>query len=346
MSVTVATATASDAAACHDFLSRHGAFPGHVDPRWATILASHYAMQATTLLARTSEGVISGLLFCYHRNGDGHTLYSPPYGLIAGDPAAAAALQRSASEIAKAAGLGRTIITSGTTDLAGPHHRWSRQSITLALPRLADDEAVLAWLPQKTRNMVRKARRTGLKISDTPQHLPDFYRVYRNRLAAKGLTLKPLGFFADMAAAFQDECLLLTALEDDAVVGAMLFQVSGTSAAYLYNAATERGLQAGCNNLLMAEAARNLSARGITRLDLGESMPGSGVFDFKTKGCGGQAEVVQYYDLMRLAGTQPPRLAVGLAERAYGYAVSRCAFLPAALREVLLLKASGYGRVL
>lgn len=125
-----------------------------------------------------------------------------------------------------------------------------------------------------------------------------------------------------------------------------MFLVSEGSAAYLYNAANDQGMQLGSNNLLMAEAARQLSARGVTRLDLGESAFGSGVYDFKTKGCGGATESVHYHDVLRVAGASPRKLAVGIGERAIGQVMRYGKLLPASLREAMLLKASGYGRIL
>lgn len=345
MNISVAAATAGHAAACRDFLAQQAAFPGHVDANWAALLQTHYGITTTRLLAQDADGNLRGLLFCYY-SARGHTLYSPPYGLIAADTAAGTALLNAAQTLAQTLGLGRTIITSGTTELAGLHHEWSRHSITLPLPNLPDDEALLAWLPQKTRNMVRKARRAGLVVFNDAQHLPAFYQLYRGRLAEKGLALKSQAFFADMMAAFGEDFLLLTAHIDGTPVGAMVFHISEGSAAYLYNAANDQGMQLGCNNLLMAEAIRQLCERGVRRLDLGESAPGSGVYDFKTKGCGGTAEPVHYHDMQRKAGTRAGSLSVGFGERAIGQAMRYGKLLPASIREALLLKASSYGRVL
>ena len=126
-------------------------------------------------------------------------------------------------------------------------------------------------------------------------------------------------------------------------MGGMIFVLGRDVAAYQYNAAYSDALPLGVNHLVMWEAMRDFIARGIRRVDLGESSPGGGVHEFKTLQFGAEPQPVFYYDVMRQPGAPAPEPPMPLTYKLTNRLVP---LLPARLRRPWLLANKRFERLL
>ena len=336
-------ANAADRDAWDAYLNAKPRVPPFAIFGWAEILRQCYAVEPVLLAARNGDGRLSGVLFAYRRTGQGgDTLYSPPFGLVADDDAVIRALLGAASDYAASHGMARTILTSGEQSAETPYHGWTKTTLIKPLPN--DETAVLDGLRKKTRYTIRRAAQSGIEIRQGFEHLPGFYAAYEARMAEKCLSIHGFSFFEQMAKLLGDRAVLLVATKDSRVLGGMIFLLSAETAAYQFNATFSDALPLGVNHLLMWEAIRDFIGRGITHLDLGESQPGGGVYEFKTIQFGGEPTDVFYYDVTRRAGepaapSTPPPLGYRLANRFVP-------LIPARLRHPFLYQNRRPGRLL
>lgn len=269
---------------------------------WAEVLRQCYSVEPMLLAARGPHGGISGVLLAYMRNrGAGRgILYSPPFGLVSDDAAAARALLDAARDFAAAKGVTRTVISSGEQSISTPYHSWTKTTLIKALPGREEE----AWdgLRKKSRYTIRRASASGIEIRQGFEHLRGFYDAYQSRMSEKCLALHSFSFFERMTAMLGDRAALYVAMAGGRVLGGMIFLLGRDVAAYEYNAALTDAMPLGVNHLLMWEAIRDFIRRGIRHLDLGESSPGGGVHEFKTLQFGGEPRDVFYYDVIRRAG--------------------------------------------
>ena len=341
---TVSLAGAKDRQAWNDYVERRSDGPARALYEWRDLLEQLYPVDAPLFVARRGDGGIAGVLFTYHLRERGHTLYSPPLGLLADDQAAGTALLDAARDCCRDRGLARSIITSGRQSIPASCRRWTKTTVLLPLDGSADE--MWKGMRDKTRNMVRKAERNGLKLGRGFDYIDGFYDAYLERLGEKEINLHSRGFFTRLAEVMGDHAELFVAFKEGKVLGGMIFLYSRRTASYLYNACHASALSLGTNNFLMWEAMKDGLERGVRAIELGESTVGGGVYNFKTKGFRGTPVEVHYYDVMGAPGEELAPVAVSPAERLL--AASRRLFpvLPAGVRRQILLSSSKFGRLL
>lgn len=154
-------------------------------------------------------------------------------------------------------------------------------------------EDIRAGFTSKWRNGLNGAERAGLRIMEAKHKiaLAGVIALYEKDKAERGYPGPSATLMRALvdAAFAKGEALGLLAYEGEAIVGAQLFILHGSSATYQIGWANEAGRKAKAHYLLLWEAVQRLKAAGITWLDLGgvNAEDAAGVTAFK-QGLGGE----------------------------------------------------------
>ncbi len=312
---------------------------------YADVLRASYPVDTPLFVARNAQGAVTGVLSTYLRRGPtgGRRLFSPPYGLVAGEAESGRVLLDALGRFCRDKAIVLTAVTSGPQEVDAPFRSWTK---TTVLKRLSGgpDETWAAFRAE-TRNIVRKAEKNGVTVQRGFESLAAFYRIYVARMSSLSLSIHSFGYFQTLAERLAGSVELFTAHRDGKVLGGTIFLYGSGSALYLYNALTEWGRSLGANDLIMWEAIKDCLARGICHLDLSEATPGSGVYKFKTREIGGEPREVYYYDVMAERNQQPmaaQRPSVPIAYRLARFVAPR---MPPQLRQTILRWNKQYERL-
>lgn len=164
-----------------------------------------------------------------------------------------------------------------------------KKNITLPLNKNIDQ----CWkdLPKKTRNMVRKGKKSDIKLSNNKSHLFDFYKIYSANMLNKRVVPHSLEFFEKMMEGFGDKIDLITAIYRNKVIGGIIVQYGESVASYPFHSSIVSFNYLAPNHLLVWSMIEKCVNRGLTCIDMGEGSVGSGVYSFK-KSFGGDVRVV------------------------------------------------------
>jgi len=308
--VEVTVADPADQVARNEFIARRGRVPPLTLLEWANVLSQAYGVETRFFCARQPNGGIVGILPTYLVGGLGRgiQLFSLRHGLVAESPEVATKLIDAVRVYALTRGASQATITSGTIPMDLPCRLWMKTTVEFELT--SNIEAMWLGLRDKTRNVIRKAERQGLVVKRDASYLDAFYRLYATRMASKGVPLHSWRFFEALAASFRDRFMLYTALQGGEPVAGAIFLRGETVASYFLSAFRPGSGDSGSTNFLMWEAIKDCVAQRITLLDLGESTPGGGVYNFKIW-LGGRPSLVYYYDLLRHMHPETTNLVCG-----------------------------------
>lgn len=289
----VRKATDADASSWNTFLDNRPLSSPLARYEWRAALKRGYGVETFFLIAER-EGEMTGLLPVYETAGGRPArLHSLRFGLTAAEPQAALALLAHLGEERAARGAGRASITSGTTPLPLP---WPmRRQKTVVLELGGDEDATWRGMRDKTRNMVRKAQRAGLSVSDDGASLTEFHALYADALLRRGIPVHRRSFFEAIMGSLGDRIQLLTARRGGRVAAGMLLVYGREAGAYPYQAVAEEFRNSGAVQLLNWEAMRRCAQRGVRLLDMGESREGGAVYASKIN-FGGAPRDLFYYD--------------------------------------------------
>ncbi|MBM3492659.1 MAG: GNAT family N-acetyltransferase [Alphaproteobacteria bacterium] len=292
--IRVVSASKADAQRWNVFLDRQATVSPWAHLAWQTVLAEAYGADCRFLVAE-QEGRLAGLLPAYVvRDWLGRRrLYSLRGGLLADAPAGLSALLAAAEAIPAAS---RLMAVPAGSEAPG----WqARPRETLVLPLASSEDATWRGLRDKTRNMIRKAEKSGIAVEADWRHLDAFHRLYALNGLRLGLPLHGRAFFAAVARHLGESAVLLTAWRADRPVGGMLLLLGRGTALYPWQAADPESRNLGVVQALNWQAMRLAIARGLPELDMGESQPGGPVHQSKLN-FGGRPRPLLY--LARPAG--------------------------------------------
>ena len=235
----------------------------------------------------------------------GHSLVSLPFASVAGiaseDPQARAALQCEAETLARRLGVAHLEMRNATVQQG-----WPTQDLyvdfRMAIPPVLDER--MLCVPQKRRNMVRKALKLGLKAvpDDTVER---FFPVFARNARDHGTPTLPRAYFEALVARFGRDCRILSI--DDAqgncISSILCFFHRGEVMAY-YAGETPVARGAAANDLKYWEVMKWAQAAGCTRFDIGRSKRGTGSFEFKRL-WGFEAHPLHYQYLLLKRDTLP-----------------------------------------
>lgn len=250
---------------------------------WQPVIGGCFG-HATHYLYAERAGAIVGVLPLAEVRSRlfGHSLASLPFASVAGiaaaDDAARQALQRQAESLARSLGVEHLELRN-----ASPQQPWPTQGLyvdfRMPIPALLDDR--MAAIPQKRRNMVRKAAKLGLRA------VPDdsvgrFFPVFARNARDHGTPTLPRRFFDALVDRFGADCRILSV--DDAqghcISSIMCFFHKGTVLAY-YAGETPAARGTAANDFKYWHVMKWAQAAGCTEFDIGRSKQGTGSYEFK-----------------------------------------------------------------
>ena len=151
----------------------------------------------------------------------------------------------------------------------GPTH--PQPGRTVKLP-LADDDAMLKQMHQKTRYNVRLAQRRGVDIEQhraDPEAIEAFYGLMQDTAHRNEFGIHSREYYEDFLRIFGDDAVLLFARVDDGALAAVLVAACfGNEAIYMYGASSTQHRAHGAAFLLQFEAMRWGRDRGCKTYDL------------------------------------------------------------------------------
>lgn len=307
----VRIASANEYPVCDAWLEHRGTLPLHRSA-WLTALAQAYGVPTMMVVARSADGGICGVLSLYRiRSAHGGRWYSLRDGCVATGRAVAAALVAAAVHEARDAGVMTMLVGGDMMQCALPYSTIAKQTMQLTVPQGAD----AAWesLRKKTRNMVRKSERAGVRIEAGQAHLRACYAAYAARMLHKRIPMHRYVFFEALTAAFGSSADILVARRGTEVLGGMVLLTSPRVAAYPFQA-VHPGMESFAPTALLTwEAMRRCAVRGIPLLDMGESAIGSSTQRAKAF-FGGMPTTVWYAGVNDAIGK--PKLTMAFAMRA------------------------------
>lgn len=304
--VTVRRARPTDERAWDEFVLRQDDAPPMALYRLGGILNTVCGADVRLSVAEDPSGTICGVLMAYAVSPfrGRRSLFSSYAGLLSTASDAATMLAKDAREWASSHGAGRAIISSGTRSHEIPVRQFDRPTLIFTIA----DEREENWknLRDKTRNSIRKGRKSGLELVSGPDHLAAFYTAYSERMTAKSVPHLPFRFFEELSHRYAQRCGVFVARHGDRAVGGAMALYGEKTGLYLASGIRDGSEKLCVAHFLMWEMIEACRCRGIRSLDMGESRPGSGVYRFKEM-FGGRPRPLRYYDLlMPPGGTENP----------------------------------------
>ena len=252
---------------------------------WYPVLEN--AFGATPVYLRTRresapagwEGCLAGYV---NRDWTGRTIfYGVRQGLF-GAPAAVDALIAAAEGLARAAGCDGFDLNTLQPYLA--HHPDAVERTVFRLPLDPDADAMWSRLRDKTRNMIRRAQKSGLTVRELAHERASFDLLARHNevnLLPKGVAVPDPEFFTAVCGTHGERAHILAAELDGAPVASMLMLRHAGLASYPVQNADPTHRKLAPIQLLTWEAMLCAAAHGCSELDMGESAKDSPVYKSK-----------------------------------------------------------------
>lgn len=253
---------------------------------WRTCLERTFAYKPLYLVAEEGErwGAVLPMFEC---RGwfSGKAWISTPFavygGVLAGDPAAAAAMRDALKQRAEAAAVQFVDLRNGWEDQRlgfTPLRRY----VTFTQPLQAtEQEQLLASLPRKTRNMVRKALKTEFTVRRGLSHAGPFADLHARTLRRLGTPSFPPAHFQLILDAFGAEAELAEVHFGGELAAASLSFLYGGSAHIYYAGADPRYNHLAVNYAMYNAHLLDAARRGFLWFDFGRAKLGAGTVEFK-----------------------------------------------------------------
>ena len=208
----------------------------------------------------------------------------------------------------------------------------SRSNLYVLFRREIDrdiDRAMLA-IPRKQRAMIRKGAKLGLR-SEIDDRVDRFYEVFATSQRNLGTPVLSKRYFQILKDVFADDCQIVTVLDRDGPVSAVLsFYSRGTVLPY-YGGGTARARALAANDFMYWEVMRYAHLQGASWFDFGRSKVNSGSFAFK-KNWGFEPKPLVYSYYLRGGSTLPDINPMNPKYRAFIWMWKR---LPLSLSKVI-----------
>lgn len=251
---------------------------------WQKIISGVFRHQTYFLYAERA-GVIEGVLPLARIDSllFGKALVSLPFasygGVAANTTEAADALEAEAQKIAQRLAVDHLELRN----VQRRHADWPTQDLYVtfrrAIPEVLDDR--MMCIPQKRRNMVRKAIKLGL-YATWGDSVDDFFPVYAENVRDHGTPALPKRYFNELVQAFGNDCEILTirAADGSPLSAILAFYFRDQVMAY-YAGEVAQARNTAANDLKYWELMRRAAQRGAKIFDFGRSKRGTGSFEFK-----------------------------------------------------------------
>ncbi|WP_037504515.1 FemAB family XrtA/PEP-CTERM system-associated protein [Sphingobium bisphenolivorans] len=253
-------------------------------PAWLQGVERSTGNRAHLFAAVAPSGQIVGLLPLHHVKSMlfGQALVSSGFavdgGVLAHDPAAAAALVRAAEGLARDKAIGSIELRGG----AMPGGDWQRHEGThlgFTRPIAAGDEAELLAVPRKHRAELRKALANPalrVEVGRSNKLLRDHYRVYSESVRNLGTPVFPARLFREVLAQFGDDADILAVYEGERPVSAVLTLYHASRVMPFWGGGIADARRLRSNELMYYRLMGHGRERGMHVFDFGRSKTGSG----------------------------------------------------------------------
>jgi len=144
----------------------------------------------------------------------------------------------------------------------------------------ADHDKNLKSIPRKQRAMVRKGIQTGLR-SVVHRDVGQLHGIYAQSVRNLGTPVFSRRYFALLAEVFGSDCDILTVLDDDNPIAAVMNFYFRDEVLPYYGGGTTFARQRAANDFMYWEVMRRAADRDCRLFDFGRSKLGTGAFDFK-----------------------------------------------------------------
>ena len=250
---------------------------------WADIIEQTFGFKPLYLEA-VREGRVVGVLPLAEVRSRlfGHSLRSLPLasaaGVLANDAEAAEALVAHAVQSARDCGAADLELRQEQPIGARPA-QLLYVDFRMSLPPVLDDK--MLGIPQKRRNMVRKAIKQGL-VAVRDDGVDRFFPVFAETARDHGTPTLPRRLFERIVAAFGSEVGILSVGHPDGrcVSSILCFFHRGTVVAH-FAGETAEAKRLAANDLKYWEVMKWAAERGCTEFDIGRSKQGTGSFEYK-----------------------------------------------------------------
>ncbi len=252
---------------------------------WRSVIEA--AFRHRTYYAFTErDGAITGVLPLAHVRTllFGSTLVSVPF-CVYGGPLAVDGESRAALEAHAATLMGKTgasAIEFRFRD-ATDHGEWVQRPAlyeTFRKPIEADGERNMKAIPRKQRAMVRKGIQNGLR-SEAGRDVRSLHHVYAESVRNLGTPVFSRRYFEILAETFRDDCDVVTVMEGEKPIAAVLNFYYRDEVLPYYGGGTEQARRSAGNDFMYWEVMRRAAERGYRLFDFGRSKLGTGAHAFK-----------------------------------------------------------------
>jgi len=275
---------------------------------WRDVVESTYSHRPFYLIAK-QDSEIRGVLpiFLFVSRLFGRVMATTPYAssgaICANDDETAHELVRKAIEIARENGVKYLELKSRSmTKCTGlqRHTDYSNYSMPI-------DEPQVMWrsrLKKKTRESVKHSEKFGLTFEKGPQLLDDFYKVMVASMRRLGTPVHSKAFYQNIMTSFGSNANIFAVKYKDVPVTLSLMLRYRQELAALSRVSLEEYYHLRPNNFLFWEIFKDAYSSGVTSIDLGRSLAGSGPAIFK-ESWGAEAKPLYYEYFLNLQKTVP-----------------------------------------
>ncbi len=252
---------------------------------WKEVITESFGFQPMYLLARERRRIRGVLPLFFVKNPIiGRVLMSSPFavygGILADTPEVQRAIYDRSIEIGKQLGVDHIEFRNRYPEQCVGTPNVSRY-VSFTGHLLEDEEATLAALPKKTRNVVRKALKSPFQSKYQVQDLGAFERLYAQNMRRLGTPVFGSKYFANLLKKFGPMIDVREVwLDGRALAASVNFMFRGEMHIY-YAAADTRYNYLGPNTFMYFDHLRWAGAHGYTTFDFGRCKRGTTVFEFK-----------------------------------------------------------------
>ena len=296
-------ATEKDRAAWDSYIDRFPDIPYLNYYVWKEVLERNYKVKPLFFMALNINNEICGVCSTYviRDIGNKRYLYSLKFGLLVTNANIQNKMLIHLKTFCEKNNIVFCSVTSGYEKVTSGFKETTKTTLIL---KFSDTEEE-AWkgLRDKTRNMIRKANRSGLIAERGFHNLKDFYNIYLRNMLYKGVPIHSYGFLLGLSEEMRGRSELIIAKRQDRILAGILILYSKAIAIYPFQSALMDSRKYAPNQFLIWEAMKSCIKNNIYMLDMGEASKGGDGYQFK-KNYGGKPTDVYYYNPLQLMKVQ------------------------------------------
>lgn len=255
------------------------------DPRchagWYRILENCFSVKMFYLCCLNGQHEVLGVLPLYFSGGflsSPHLATMGP-GVLSESPGAGTALYGYARDLSKH--IRANFILVRGDENHGLNVLKRQVTVRPLVFLMEGSELIWHGLSSNTRRKIRKARKNGFTVEESPDDVDAFYRCYAIRMRDLGTPVMGRCMFQAMQQYLREHFRLFVVRERDTVVGGMLVVQSSQMATSFYVSIQSAVLGGYPMYLLYWSVIHQLSKEGFSVFDLGRSAFGDGNHRFK-----------------------------------------------------------------